>query len=60
VGSRVIVDGGKWTGSVPNAIEVTVGSRSVAVVRRDGTQLPPKQVQVTSFHSSVRPLRITW
>jgi len=60
VGSRVIVDGGKWAGSVPNAIEVAVGSRSVAVVRRDGTQLPTKQVQVTSFHSSVRPLRITW
>jgi len=60
VGARVSVDAGKWTGSVPNAIEVAVGRRSVAVVRRDGTQLPPKQVDVTSFHSSMRPLRITW
>jgi hypothetical protein len=36
VGSRVIVDGGRWTGSVPNPIEVS------------------------SFHSPNRPLRITW
>ncbi|HWU89705.1 MAG TPA: hypothetical protein VN253_20725, partial [Kofleriaceae bacterium] len=60
VGSRVIVDGGAWTGSVPNPIEVAVGTHSVAVVRRDGTRLPPKQVDVASFHSPNRPLRITW
>jgi serine/threonine protein kinase len=60
VGARVLVDGGKWTGSVPNAIEVPIGKHSVVVERRDGTRLPPKQAAVTSFHSAVRPLRITW
>ena len=60
VGSRVLVDGGAWTGSVPNPIEVAVGTRSVAIVRRDGTRLPAKQVEIASFHSPNRPLRLTW
>jgi serine/threonine protein kinase len=60
VGSRVVVDNGAWSGSVPNPIEVAVGTRSVAVIRRDGTRLPAQQVQITTFHSPSRPLRITW
>lgn len=59
IGAQVMVDG-RYTASVPNALEVPIGPHRVEVTHRDGTTLPAKRVEVTPFHSRQRPLRVTW
>ena len=51
VGAQVIVDDGKWKFFVPHKHEVAVGSHRVEVVKPDGTRLPAKTIEVTTFHT---------
>ncbi|MBA3500255.1 MAG: serine/threonine protein kinase [Myxococcota bacterium] len=51
VGAQVLVDGGKWKFFVPHKHEVAVGSHRVEVIKPDGTKLPAKTIEVTTFHS---------
>lgn len=59
IGARVIIDG-KPAGFAPNKIEVPLGRHRVEVVRLDGTQLPAKDLEITTFHSLGKPARATW
>jgi len=59
IGARVIVDG-KPAGFAPNKIEVSLGHHRVEITRQDGTRLPAKEVEITTFHSLGKPARATW
>ena len=60
VGARVIVDGGRWKFSVPHKHEVAVGSHRVEVVKPDGTKLPAKTIEVTTFHTLRNAAKVTY
>ncbi len=60
VGAQVLVDDGKWKFSVPNKHEVAVGSHRVEVVKPDGTKLPAKTIEVTTFHTLRNVLRVSY
>ncbi|HEX4418043.1 MAG TPA: serine/threonine-protein kinase [Kofleriaceae bacterium] len=57
--ARVLVDG-VAVGYVPNRFAVTLGHHRVEVERPDGVRLPPRELDVTSFHTAQRPARPTW
>jgi hypothetical protein len=59
VGAAVIVDGVQL-GSVPNPIAVPLGVHRVEVLRRDGTRLPAKTVEIKPVHVRSSPLTPTW
>jgi hypothetical protein len=59
IGARVIIDG-KPAGFAPNKLEVTIGHHRIEIARADGTRLPAKDLEVTSFHTLNRPARPTW
>jgi len=60
VGAQVIVDGGKYKGSLPARLEVPVGSHSIVVIKRDGTKLPAKTIDVTSFNTMRSPAKLSF
>jgi tRNA A-37 threonylcarbamoyl transferase component Bud32 len=57
--ARVLIDG-VAVGYVPNRFAVALGHHRVEVERPDGVRLPPRDVDVTSFHTAQRPARPTW
>jgi len=59
IGAAVTVDGAV-AGYAPNLIEVALGHHRVDVVRRDGTHLGAKDVEVTTFHTRNRPAHPSW
>ena len=59
IGAAVTVDG-VVAGYAPNLIEVALGHHRVDVVRRDGTHLGAKDVEVTTFHTRNRPAHPSW
>jgi tRNA A-37 threonylcarbamoyl transferase component Bud32 len=59
IGAAVVVDG-VTAGYVPNLIEVAQGRHRVDVVRRDGSRLGVRDVEVTSFHTRNRPAHPSW
>jgi len=57
--ARVLIDG-VAVGYVPNRFEVALGHHRVEVERPDGVRLPPRELDVTSFHTAKNPARPTW
>ena len=60
VGAQVLVDGGKWKFFVPHKHEVAVGSHRVEVIKPDGTKLPAKTIEVTTFHTLRNVARLSY
>jgi hypothetical protein len=57
--ARVRIDGVE-VGYVPNRFAVPLGRHRIEVERPDGVRLPPREVEVTSFHTASHPARPTW
>ncbi|MEO7732916.1 MAG: serine/threonine-protein kinase [Kofleriaceae bacterium] len=57
--ARVLIDG-VAVGYVPNRFEVALGHHRVEVERPDGVRLPPRELDVTSFHTAKNPARPSW
>jgi len=57
--ARVLVDG-VAVGYVPNRFAVPLGHHRVEVERPDGTRLPARELDVTSFHTAQHPARPSW
>ncbi len=59
IGSSVIIDR-RNVGSVPNVFPVPYGPHSVEVLKKDGTRLPPKSIEVGETSNRANPLHPTW
>ena len=57
--ARVFIDG-VAVGYVPNRFAVAVGHHRIEVERPDGTRLPPRELDVTGFHTASHPARPSW
>jgi hypothetical protein len=60
VGAQVLVDGGKYKFFVPHKHEVAVGSHRVEVIKPDGTMLPAKTLEVTTFHTARNVAKLSY
>jgi tRNA A-37 threonylcarbamoyl transferase component Bud32 len=57
--AQVFIDG-VAVGYVPNRFAVAVGHHRVEVERPDGVRLPPRDIEVTGFHTASNPARLRW
>ncbi|HET9624774.1 MAG TPA: hypothetical protein VFP84_25580, partial [Kofleriaceae bacterium] len=57
--ARVIIDG-VAAGFVPNRFAVSLGHHRIEVERPDGTRLPAREIDVTTFHTAQHPARPSW